>query len=199
MHFVGYMCHVLSKVLMWCHWSRSQKKEIFFNLCSRVGNSSERLDQPSCCGCPVSHLAGGQVLHISQPPALTAALSGPDCRVLRCCLASLNWFHLSVDGWLHTKASFLFYAHSCEFKLMYSAVSGGSSCIASSSFLQAEQTQEKNCIELFINNELIPCPTVGFGRHLGKCTEMRQTWFFFQESFPSIWWLTNFKQNLCNQ
>lgn len=53
-------------------------KEFCFNLCSRVGNSSDHLDQPSCCGYPVSHLHGGNALHISQPPAWIAALSGPD-------------------------------------------------------------------------------------------------------------------------
>lgn len=79
----------------------------------------------------------GRLFASLQTLPLTAALSSDGCRVLRCCLTSFCW-------WLSPyKTSSLVYAYSCKFKLMYSASSGGGSCIGSHGFLQAEQTEEQ--------------------------------------------------------
>lgn len=56
-------------------------------------------------------------------------------------LLMVTYINISVDG--PYKASSLVYAYSCKFKLMYSARSGGGSCIGSRGFLQAEQTEEQ--------------------------------------------------------
>lgn len=133
------LCHVLSKVLMWCHWSRSKMKEFCFNHCPRVRNSLDHLDEPSCCGCPgtSSHLTASS---LDYSPLWSWLQS---FKMFCGSMASLNWLNFSVDGQLHTEDNFLFGARFCKFRLMYSPVSGGSSCTASNSFQHAEHSQEK--------------------------------------------------------
>lgn len=85
-------------------------------------------------------------------PHLTT--SSLDCSSLWswCSLASLNWFRLSVDGWLRTKDNFCFMLISVN--LIWCIQLWARTAPAQPPVPSCRQSRprRKSCIELFINN-----------------------------------------------